>query len=142
MGYTKEQRLEKERLAQSQIGENISTDTAVMDMPSPAKAPAKKMDLGENKQYTRYTLYVQSFTSKRFGTETFDRYEMAVERKLLTNVRIEERRANQLNKKSHTTNHWLAEDGLKVPIKIIRKLREDGNLEINGGYEDSFIYEN
>lgn len=143
-GLTKEQRRAKE-IALGVISENDATlvDTAVAETPTPKpeKVAAKKHDLGENKQYTRYQVQVTPHLVNRFGTQVFDRYEIIIQNKILSNIRIELKRANQLNRKVHSTNQLLVEDGAKLPIKIIRRLREDGDLEIDGGYEDKFIYE-
>lgn len=142
MGFTKEQREEKKRMmeAQGESDTSVEIETAVADAPTTKPVP-KKHDLGHNKQYTRYQVQVTPILVNRFGSQVFDRFEIIMQQKLLTNIRIEPKRAEQLNKKMHTTNHILIEDGGKMPIKVIRKLREDGDLEINGGYIDTYIYE-
>jgi len=142
-GLTKEQRRAKE-IALGVISENDVTlvDTAVAETPTPKPtATAKKLDLGENKQYTRYSVFVTPHMQTFRGLQMFDRYEIVLQQKLLTNVRIEPKRAKQLNTKVHDTKQYLVEDGQRIPIKMIRRLREDGDTEIDGGFVDTFIYE-
>jgi hypothetical protein len=108
----------------------------------PELKPLPASPLAGYTEYEEYKLSVETFTKKIPGVPGafFDRYEMRIEGKKRDKIRVEAKRAERLNTKMHDRKLVFIPTGGKIPISITRKLRDDGNGEINGGYSDKFNY--